>query len=74
MHLRSCSTKVARSALLQIKVADSNESGPTKSYLPMEALPVAGPQWQYEPKWDGFRCLAVRDGKRVDLMSSPPRR
>jgi len=39
----------------------------------MEALPAAdlpsGPQWQYEPKWDGFRCLAFRDGKRVDLMS-----
>ncbi len=45
----------------------------TKSYPPMEALPAAelpsGPQWQYEPKWDGFRCLAFRDGKRVDLMS-----
>lgn len=39
----------------------------------MEALPArelpAGPEWQYEPKWDGFRCLAFRDGKRVDLMS-----
>jgi ATP-dependent DNA ligase len=20
-----------------------------------------GPEWQYEPKWDGFRCLAFRD-------------
>jgi ATP-dependent DNA ligase len=42
-------------------------------FLPMEAevaesLPE-GPQWQYEPKWDGFRCLAFRDGKRVDLQS-----
>jgi ATP-dependent DNA ligase len=39
----------------------------------MEAMPAsdltAGPEWQYEPKWDGFRCLAFRDGKRVDLMS-----
>jgi len=44
-----------------------------KSYATMEALPAAelpsGPQWQYEPKWDGFRCLAFRDGNRVDLMS-----
>ena len=24
--------------------------------------------WQYEPKWDGFRCLAIRDGLRVDLQ------
>jgi ATP-dependent DNA ligase len=40
---------------------------------PMEALPVdaipAGPQWQYEPKWDGFRCLAFRDGGEVKLQS-----
>jgi len=31
-------------------------------------LPLGG-EWQYEPKWDGFRCLAFRDGDRVDLMS-----
>jgi ATP-dependent DNA ligase len=40
---------------------------------PMEALSVAeipaGGGWQYEPKWDGFRCLAFRDGDRVDLQS-----
>src|SRR5919199_609036 len=23
----------------------------------------------YEPKWDGFRCLAARDGDEVDLRS-----
>jgi ATP-dependent DNA ligase len=44
-----------------------------KKYRPMEALPASalpsGPEWQYEPKWDGFRCLAFRDGKRVDLQS-----
>ncbi len=28
-----------------------------------------GPQWQYEPKWDGFRCLAFRDGREVTLQS-----
>lgn len=42
-------------------------------YAPMEARVVAelpvGPQWQYEPKWDGFRCLAFRDGARVELRS-----
>jgi ATP-dependent DNA ligase len=32
------------------------------------ALP-AGPQWQYEPKWDGFRCLAFRDGATVRIQS-----
>jgi len=39
----------------------------------MEALQVGelplGEQWQYEPKWDGFRCIAFRDDDRVDLMS-----
>jgi ATP-dependent DNA ligase len=36
--------------------------------LAASALPV-GPNWQYEPKWDGFRCLALRDHKRIDLLS-----
>src|SRR5437773_626704 len=42
-------------------------------YLPMEAKSVeqlpAGVNWQYEPKWDGFRCVAFRDGAQVDLQS-----
>lgn len=25
--------------------------------------------WLFEPKWDGFRCLAFRDGARIDLRS-----
>jgi ATP-dependent DNA ligase len=38
---------------------------------PMEAmladeLPAEG-AWHYEPKWDGFRCLAFRDGDEVAL-------
>ena len=42
-------------------------------YPPMEALsvsevPTRG-EWQYEPKWDGFRCLAFRDGAKVELQS-----
>jgi ATP-dependent DNA ligase len=44
-----------------------------KTYAPMEAQLVddlpTGDEWHYEPKWDGFRCLAFRDGARVDLMS-----
>lgn len=35
---------------------------------PAEDLPK-GAHWQYEPKWDGFRCLAFRDGERIDLES-----
>ena len=28
-----------------------------------------GPGWMFEPKWDGFRCLAFRDGDEVELWS-----
>jgi ATP-dependent DNA ligase len=28
-----------------------------------------GDEWQYEPKWDGFRCLAFRDGDKIFLQS-----
>ncbi|WP_407170643.1 ATP-dependent DNA ligase [Bradyrhizobium sp. ORS 111] len=34
----------------------------------VDAIP-RGEQWQYEPKWDGFRCLLRREGNRVDLRS-----
>ena len=33
-----------------------------------EELP-RGEEWLYEPKWDGFRCLAFRKGKSVLLQS-----
>jgi ATP-dependent DNA ligase len=36
--------------------------------LSVEEIPV-GPQWQYEPKWDGFRCLVFRNGDSVTLQS-----
>jgi ATP-dependent DNA ligase len=40
---------------------------------PMEARSVdaipEGPDWQYEPKWDGFRCVVFRDGGDVTLQS-----
>ena len=34
----------------------------------VEAIP-SDPGWQFEPKWDGFRCLAFRDGDEVALRS-----
>jgi ATP-dependent DNA ligase len=44
-----------------------------RNLVPMEARSVAtlpvGPSWQYEPKWDGFRCLALRDGSAVELRA-----
>ena len=41
--------------------ADGGEAG--------RALPD-GAGWQFEPKWDGFRCLAFRDGDEVELSPS----
>ena len=42
-------------------------------FAPMEAETVddlpAGDGWAYEPKWDGFRCLAFRSGDAVELRS-----
>ena len=46
--------------------------------IPLETPPMeaklaseipAGSGWQFEPKWDGFRCLAFRDGDAIELMS-----
>ena len=34
----------------------------------VEAIPEP-PGWQYEPKWDGFRCIAFRNGNEVELQS-----
>ena len=40
----------------------------TMNALLVADLPTDG-GWQYEPKWDGFRCLAFRDGQKVELRS-----
>jgi len=59
--------KAGRFALMD----DDSRFAPT--LLPMEALSVdevpKGKNWQYEPKWDGFRCLVFRDGRKVELQS-----
>ena len=33
-----------------------------------EGIP-SGEEWRYEPKWDGFRCLAFRNGDKIFLQS-----
>ena len=46
-------------------------------FSPMEALSVdaipVGEEWQYEPKWDGFRALVFRDGDRIEIQSKSGR-
>lgn len=50
-----------------------SKSHPLAATLPMEAKLVgalpAGPGWQYEPKWDGFRAIASRWGDAIEIMS-----
>jgi ATP-dependent DNA ligase len=45
----------------------------TEPIAPMEAKLVSalpdGSGWQFEPKWDGFRAIAVRDGEAVTIWS-----
>ena len=39
---------------------------------PVDSLPE-GKGWQFEPKWDGFRCLVFRDGEEIALQSKAGR-
>lgn len=42
------------------------DTAPMEARLAQE-IPVDGAAWQYEPKWDGFRCLAFKSGDAVDI-------
>ena len=35
--------------------------------LLVDELPKDAEGWQFEPKWDGFRCLAFRAGREVEI-------
>jgi ATP-dependent DNA ligase len=65
---------VAKAAKNNAKARDLPGGQPVvASAAPMEAtladeLPAEG-AWHYEPKWDGFRCLAFRDGDDVALQA-----
>jgi ATP-dependent DNA ligase len=54
-------------------IKTSGPLGVPQSTPPMEARLIDrlpdGEGWQFEPKWDGFRCLAFRDGAGIALMS-----
>jgi ATP-dependent DNA ligase len=36
--------------------------------LAVDEIPI-GAEWQYEPKWDGFRCLLSKHGRRIEMKS-----
>ena len=42
---------------------------PPMEARPAEVIPCDGERWQYEPKWDGFRCLAFKSGDAIDLRA-----
>lgn len=48
-------------------MSESDVPAPMEARL-VDALP-AGSDWAYEPKWDGFRCIARRDGDAITLTS-----
>jgi ATP-dependent DNA ligase len=59
----------ARKSTRRAKAPDSIPltTAPMEAKL-VDALPI-DVGWQFEPKWDGFRCLAFRDGDRVELRA-----
>ncbi|HEY6814504.1 MAG TPA: ATP-dependent DNA ligase, partial [Croceibacterium sp.] len=48
-------------------LAIPRDTAPMEARLTDEIPPGGG--WQFEPKWDGFRCLAYRDGDAIELRS-----
>src|SRR5438034_7192224 len=48
-------------------LAVSTDTPPMEARL-VDRLPN-GSGWQFEPKWDGFRCLAFRAGDEIDLRA-----
>lgn len=42
---------------------------PLKPMLAKSAARIPTGSYAYEPKWDGFRCIAFRDGADVDLYA-----
>jgi ATP-dependent DNA ligase len=60
-------TKAGKSATAEQAPAGVQFIEPMEALL-VEALPD-GPGWQFEPKWDGFRCLAVKADDQVELFA-----
>ncbi len=59
-------------------LSSASHSGTMALAIPLQTPPMearltdeipGGEGWQFEPKWDGFRCLAFRDGDAIELQS-----
>src|SRR5262245_9489555 len=65
------------SVVVVMALAFRSVPGPNVPFPPMEAqlvseLPTGG-DWQYEPKWDGFRGVLENDGGELALWSRKER-
>ncbi|WP_114951826.1 ATP-dependent DNA ligase [Sphingosinicella terrae] len=62
---------------MEIPLTRFDRLGIDRPLPPMEAKLVESlptdEGWQFEPKWDGFRCLVYRDGDAVELQSKAER-
>jgi ATP-dependent DNA ligase len=69
MQLRVAHCPALRNPAAAVNVA----AGMDVTLAPMEARLVEqlpeGEGWQFEPKWDGFRCLVFKQGEEVALVS-----
>lgn len=81
-HLMTSVTHMATSILAVWQTGNASASSGVANGMsfaiplslePMEAEPVdslpSGGSWRFEPKYDGFRCLAFRDDDQVILLS-----
>ena len=66
MKQQAKTKKLAGLASLPVPVG----TAPMEAKL-VEELP-GEPGWQFEPKWDGFRCLAFRAGRRRSISGRNP--
>jgi ATP-dependent DNA ligase len=62
----------AKSAVAGFKRLKTKPPLPPMEAKLVDSLPD-GSGWQFEPKWDGFRCLIFRDGDQVELQSKAER-
>jgi ATP-dependent DNA ligase len=47
---------------------ESHPPLPAMEAKAVDSVPV-GDEWQYEPKWDGFCCVAFREDSKIELQS-----
>lgn len=61
------SVKASKKSLTVAGLSVGPETQPMEARS-ADALPT-GEGWQFEPKWDGFRCLAFKAGDEVELRA-----